>query len=489
MDLESFQKVLNSLENDFFIFDQGQHRLIFSNKKANEGLKFCDGPLEDLAPWDIWLGFSKDEFIEAISEVSSNDTYKIIKAQQRLREGLVAPVEINLYKINFDGKDAFAATSTNASTESEDLKDLKNKELFLRKTLDSIPGGVFCKDYEVLPGRFVFWNKMAEEIWGLSEMDILGKSDYDLFPKEEADHFQEKDLETISQGEGIYIDEESVTSPTLGAVIVSTRKIPLIIKNKKYLLGISFDITKQRELEKSLKQERSIALQKSKLANLGEMASGIAHEINNPLSFIQQYNLLIRKLEEKTNNCDKTLGYTEKIDIGIERIVNIISSMKKMSRDSGEDPGQKYSFSRILDETLIFVKTKLQEFEIELKIEQNPEEQFLIDCKPNEISQVLINLINNAIRVAAELKEDWIKITIEKVDNNLKVRIIDPGKGISEELCEKIFQPFFSTSEIGEGTGLGLSISHSIISDHKGDLIYEFDGHHTNFVITLPLCV
>ena len=66
MDLESFQKVLNSLENEFFIFDQSQHRLIFSNKKANEGLKFCDGPLEDLAPWDIWLGFSKDEFILSI---------------------------------------------------------------------------------------------------------------------------------------------------------------------------------------------------------------------------------------------------------------------------------------------------------------------------------------------------------------------------------------------------------------------------------------
>ncbi len=402
------------------------------------------------------------------------------------RDAIKIPVLLKAIKLG-DQSDFYQIVGSDLRRDFE-ADELAEKERFYREALDMIPGAVFCKDYEKLRGEFVYWNKGAEKLWGMTSDDILGKTDFDLFPEKEARFFQDKDIETIRSGKKIEIEEEPVTSPTLGLRIVKTQKVPILIGEKRYLLGISHDISEKKILEEKLEQERSISMQAAKLASLGQMAAGIAHEINNPLSIIQGYNIQLQKNLIPEAQA-KLIEYSKKMDHAIQRISKIIRSMKNMSRDSINDPYENTKISAIVDEVCSFIKPKLTEKSIELKIVNLSKGDFEINCRQFQIVQVLLNLLNNAIRAATDLNSNWIKLVLESDASHGLIRIVDPGRGISDKIQERIFEPFFTTSEIGKGTGLGLSISQNIVNAHNGRLFYKFDGTNTNFVLQFPLAI
>jgi signal transduction histidine kinase len=236
-----------------------------------------------------------------------------------------------------------------------------------------------------------------------------------------------------------------------------------------------------------LEEQRARSFSSAKFAALGEMASGIAHEINNPLMAINMNNENLKyMLKENSFSHDEASKLVSSTSKTISRAANIIHSMRNFSREASLDEFQVESIQRIIDETLVFCKERFQNHGVNLKIEA-PENERLIHCRPVQISQVLLNLLNNAFDAVEEQEKKWIRIEVSDHNvNGLEVSVIDSGNGIPKHYSEKIFEPFFTTKPPGKGTGLGLSLSKQIAKEHQGELFLMPSSVHTRFCFWLP---
>lgn len=365
------------------------------------------------------------------------------------------------------------------------------KDEFLSKLLDSLPLAVFCKSYEKLPGVFVYWNSGCSEIFGLSQASVLGKSDFDFFPKDEAEFFQQKDLEAIDSGKQVYVESEEVTSSKTHKRIVRTWKVPLIHEDVKYMIGISQDITEQKALEEKLQEEKTRRIQDAKLVALGEMAGGIAHEINNPLAIIGGYLANLQKMSKKGILTSERLDeVVEKTNKTILRMTKTVSSMRSLARTENQLVSEDESFLEIVSDVANISAEKMQGHGVTLTIENVvQQEDVKIKCMRISLSQVLLNLINNSYDslIDSNLQEKWIHIKAKELGDRAIISVTDAGNGINSEFQEKIFDPFFTTKKIGKGTGIGLSLSRSLIEKQNGTLYYDKSSNYTRFVIDLPL--
>lgn len=276
----------------------------------------------------------------------------------------------------------------------------------------------------------------------------------------------------------------------------------------------------QQRLISQLEETKNQLLQSEKMASIGQLAAGVAHEINNPVGFIksnfsslkhyaselnetiEKYNTLI----ETINNADtseKASSIREEHDIefviediesllnesfdGISRIEDIVKSLKHFSR---ADTNQ-WEEANVHDGIESTLKVVAHELKYIADIEKNYGELPNIQCLPMQINQVLMNLLVNAAQaIDPESKNGKVTITTQynSQKEQVKIQVRDNGKGISEENVIKIFDPFFTTKPVGTGTGLGLSLSYNIIHEHNGDITVDSTvGKGTSFTVTLPV--
>jgi signal transduction histidine kinase/putative methionine-R-sulfoxide reductase with GAF domain len=245
------------------------------------------------------------------------------------------------------------------------------------------------------------------------------------------------------------------------------------------LVGANWDVTEEREKEMQL-------FQASKMSSLGEMSAGIAHEINNPLAIIQGKSYQVRKIATSDSvDREQVVRLTEDIDRTVQRISKIVKGLRSFSRDGDKDPFEKKSLKTIVDETLSFCMSRFANHGVAIEVSEIPE-TMMIECRPTSISQVLLNILNNAFDAIEKLDHRWVRIELEDRGSQVVIRLIDSGPGIREDLRAKILEPFFTTKEVGKGTGLGLSIAHGIIRAHNGKLEIDSQCPNTCFQITLP---
>lgn len=243
------------------------------------------------------------------------------------------------------------------------------------------------------------------------------------------------------------------------------------------------------EQEKKIEMQQAVAISSAKMAALGEMAGGIAHEINNPLTIIHTNTKIMEKMIEKgITDPALFLKSSQNIIKTVDRIGNIIKGLKNISRDISNEPKDRIAIKTILQDIISLCEEKFKHNDIQILCDMNnPLINTVINCFQVQLSQVFLNLFNNSFDAVVDLKEKWIKIDIQKNDQWLIIHFIDSGPGIPKSVRDKLFQPFFTTKEIGKGTGLGLSLIYGIIKNHEGEIFYNEHVANTCFTIKLPL--
>ncbi|MEP0799455.1 PAS domain-containing sensor histidine kinase [Funiculus sociatus] len=482
----------------------------------------------------------------------------------------------DLFKVNVNLESLVAKRTeellhTNQKLESE-IRERKQAEeetrhlqIFLNSVVENLPIGVFIKEANDL--RFLYCNKASEEITGYLKEDVIGKNDYDLFAEKQADLLTAHERRVLGKQKLLDISEQQIQTKHRGLRIFLTRKIPLLdeLGRPRYLLGISEDITERKQAIEALRQseaaqkeliaflrqqttELETAMQKlqntqsqmvqsEKMSSLGQLVAGVAHEINNPVSFIygnltyaDQYtqdllHLLhlyqhyypqpVPEIQVQQESIDLDFVREDlskmlsSMKLGADRIRQIVLSLQNFSR-SDQAESKQLNIHEGLDSTLLILqhrlKAKLGNPGIELIKEYG--DLPLVQCYGGQINQVFMNIIANAIdaleeysyqnlaiRTIENLQPSFvqgyqkppifsteppisIKIRTEVLANDgnprVVIRIRDNGPGIPPEVKPKLFDPFFTTKPVGKGAGLGLSISYQIVVEKHGGVLKCF---------------
>ncbi|MEJ5350065.1 MAG: [Fe-Fe] hydrogenase large subunit C-terminal domain-containing protein [Melioribacteraceae bacterium] len=244
-------------------------------------------------------------------------------------------------------------------------------------------------------------------------------------------------------------------------------------------------IDKLEMANKEIRETQEQLANAEKLASIGQLAAGVAHEINNPLGSIMIYASLLKKKLEKAFNDQQSSEDLKLIIEEANRCKNIVSNLLNFARQ-GKLRLSKVNLRELVNDIIRLVKVK-PEFSNVVISEKYEAEETLIEGDSDQLKQALLNIITNACEAVESKNDKQVLINISENGNKLTIEIADNGIGIPQENLSKIFTPFFTTKKIGKGTGLGLAITYGIIKMHKGDIKVQSEvGKGTKFFISLP---
>ncbi|MDH5603062.1 MAG: ATP-binding protein, partial [Cyclobacteriaceae bacterium] len=448
--------------------------------------------------------------------------------------------EAGLYSLLIVGILVFLGASLFIRINNKTIARLKNSEAYNRMLFDTSPVGLaLCK----MDGTLVDVNRSYSDILGRGIQETKELSYWEITPEEYAPQ-EQKQLDLLDktnhygpyEKEYIHKDGSRVPVSLIGQIVERD--------GEKYIWSAVEDITYRREAEKKinklnaeleervkirtreleqtlkeLKETQSYLIHSEKMASLGQLTAGIGHEINNPVNFINagihslesnlaeimevisKYDTLdhsnIQASIEDIEALKKDIGFHQLVEFvnknigniknGVSRTVEIIDALKTYSREDKE------TFSVIeihenIEATLVMLHSKyVGKIQIEKKYGILPE----VECLPGGINQILTNIISNSIDAIVEHKtneEGRIIISTFREKDSAVIEIEDNGIGIPDDKIDAIFDPFYTTKEVGKGTGLGLSICYNIIQRHRGELkVKSTPGKGTVFKMVLPL--
>lgn len=240
------------------------------------------------------------------------------------------------------------------------------------------------------------------------------------------------------------------------------------------------------EADEIIVSQREKMIASAKLASLGTMAAGIAHEINNPIAIINGSATGIkRQIAKGKFSSEQVIEASDRILKTCDRVLGIVRGLRTFARNGEQDPFEIVYLKDLIHESAGYCSERFHRNKVELQIDFASFEGVSISCQRTQFSQVIINLLNNAFDAVASQDKPWVRVSGSASSNHVKIAITDSGNGIPEVVLRQMFTPFFSTKEVGKGTGLGLSISMGIIKSHQGAIEYNRESQNTCFVITL----
>jgi nitrogen fixation/metabolism regulation signal transduction histidine kinase len=367
----------------------------------------------------------------------------------------------------------------------KELKKIEEKILIHKTAFNQMLEGMVLQNNK---DEIIEYNQSAFKVLGITENQLLGKSSFDSdwnaiksdgSPFEPYEHPSVVAMAT-GKPQANTLMGIKVGASELRWIMINSTPIHLESeKNPTHTVTTFADIT-------STKKSEELLYHSAKMSSLGEMAAGMAHEINTPLAIIRMAAEQIRRAcSDPTIDQEAVLKKTTQIDSTVEKIAHIISSLRSYSRSSITDQNEEIYLSKTIQETLTLCHEKLIDNQIELKVLVS--ENLKVRSLNSQLLQILLNLINNSIDAITLTDAPWIKIETKLNKDNVLLSVTDSGNGIPLSVQEKMMAPFFTTKSPGKGTGLGLSISQRLAESMGAKLFYDNSSPYTCFVIQLPV--
>ena len=377
------------------------------------------------------------------------------------------------------------ATLEGLSIRAQKIADEKTKEVLLRKRewqvlTENSPVGIFQTDTH---SNLTYANPKWTEITGISLENASVAHFVKGIHPEDVKHVSEEWSKLKKGGKFNITFRFLKDMDPRDFVVIAALAVPL--KNDSGR-AIGFIGTLQDITELYIRQ--NALMTSSRLSSLGEMASGVAHEINNPLTIIMSRAQRIESLLTLDHPDQKSLLLqTDHIVKTAHRIAKIIKGLQSFARETTGEPFQVVPIKEVIFNTVELCKERFSKYQVRLDYPAVIDENWRFWGREEQISQVLMNLLNNAFDAVQAESSKWIKIDVIKKDSKIQVTVTDSGHGIPEQVETKMFSPFFTTKEVGKGTGLGLSISKGIVERHGGLLFFDKTAQNTRFVLELNL--
>jgi len=347
---------------------------------------------------------------------------------------------------------------------------LKESEQKLRTLFLNSLDAIFIADGH---GRFLDFNSAATRLFGYDDIELATMRLEQLFHRPEDWEQFDEDI----RKDGSVTDYEVVLKKKDGSMVMCVESVSTVLDGEGNVAGyegIIRDITDKKRLEEQL-------LQAEKLSSLGEILSGVAHELNNPMtSIIGNVDLLFKKTIP--DYMEKKLNIIRKESV---RSGKIVQNLLKFARKTGA-VSKPTDLNELLKDTvsLRIYNLKMDNVSLDMRLD---EELPLIMVDPGQIQQVFMNIINNSHDILKKQGGGNITISTSFTDDLVTVTVADDGPGMTDSIKKRVFDPFFTTKEPGRGTGLGMSVSYGIITSHRGDLRVESEeGKGVTFTIELP---
>jgi PAS domain S-box-containing protein len=360
---------------------------------------------------------------------------------------------------------------------------IKSEEKY-RSLFNNDPNPIFILDADNF--TILDTNDRAKEFYGFSRMEMIGRRFQEL--GDEKDEEVDKVLKKLSSEESILFSKKKHYTRNGRPFYVNINVSRAYYHEREVLIATTTDITESVEKETHL-------IQAGKMATLGLMAAGMAHEINQPLNVIQICADFILKSMKKGQAVpeEEMQSLAKDIVDNVRRATDVIKHVRDFARMS-EVVRNKVNINDPIRDVFKVLGNQIKVHQIDLELDLQPDLPYIL-AEHNRLEQVFINLVTNAIDAMDEKNETGQekpagkKLTITSFAQNghVVVKVSDTGVGMSREVMDKIFEPFFTTKKIGKGTGLGISISYGIIKDYDGAIGIESEVNRgTTFTLTFP---
>lgn len=385
----------------------------------------------------------------------------------------------------------------------ERTTELRSSKAFLDRVINAIGDPVFVKDEQ---RRFVLVNDALCNIVGRPREGLLGQDGDDMFPPEQGDIFRTVDAAVLDTGEE-NLNEESLANLANGEVhlLVTRKSRYLDPSGRRFLVGSLHDITKRKAEEEFRLQTEATLQRQQRLASVGTLARGMAHEINNPIMGVMNYAQLIK--DTAADNAS-LVEFADEIIAEIRRVATMTHSLLSFALQQDAQPFAPTTGADAVGSVLPLAEKAARERGIVLSSDIPPDLPS-VSCSPGQLGQVVMALLTNAMEVWGEGTLDpaspeamqgkclgggdkAIHLTAQRIDKAgrawLRLTVEDNGPGIPAEIREHVFDPFFTTKDRTKHSGLGLWISRSIAQEHGGELTCESEmGHGARFHVDIPV--
>jgi PAS domain S-box-containing protein len=400
------------------------------------------------------------------------------------KDGTVRNLQVSMNKIFWDSKQRFQTIYNDVTELKEAEKARHESEEKFRMIVENTRDMIFTIN---LQREYVYVSPSFHNMLGYKQDELIGKPFISLVHPDDVPIIEEEVRLSNTPGYKNSGDSEYRIRNAAGEwrwIISRGTRFEDSNGNFLYFIGIARDITGQKQAEQEKRRLEEKAQITSRLAAVGEMAAGIAHEINNPLTGVLGFAELIMEKDDIPDDIRENLVM---IADGSQRVANIVKRLLTFARQS-KPVKTLANLNELIENTLKLREYVLKTNSIKVVTMFDPELPWSV-VDPGQLQQVFLNLIVNAEQAMKKAHgRGTLTITTEKLDNMLRLSFADDGPGISKENMSHMFEPFFTTKAPGEGTGLGLSLSRSIVLEHDGNMSVESEvGKGSTFVVELPM--